>query len=149
MKVTFPKNIKKWILSWMSISVWPINVTVVQLLLVALWVWLALAIFSKLKDNWTAWALIVSIPILLIFIVLAFFKISEMWMLEYLSKIFRNKFFDVQKKFQVNYERNNETEIVIKEAKIDDTATQTVEYKKEDYDAGKKLTEEIEKWDII
>lgn len=66
-------------------------------------------------------------------------------MLEYLSKIFRNKFFDVQKKFQVNYERNNETEIVIKEAKIDDTATQTVEYKKEDYDAGKKLTEEIEK----
>ncbi len=149
MKVTFPKNIKKWILSWMSISVWPINVTVVQLLLVALWVGLALAIFSKLKDNGTAWALIVSVPILIIFIVLAFFKISEMWMLEYLAKIFRNKFFDVQKKFQVNYEKNSDTEIAIKEAKVVDTWTQTVEYKKEDIEAGKKLAEQIEKWDII
>ena len=109
----------------------------------------ALAIFSKLKDNGTAWALIVSVPILIIFIVLAFFKISEMWMLEYLAKIFRNKFFDVQKKFQVNYEKNSDTEIAIKEAKVVDTWTQTVEYKKEDIEAGKKLAEQIEKWDII
>lgn len=149
MKVTFPKNIKKWLLSWFSINIWPLSITIVQLLLVAVWVWIALAIFSKLKDNWTAWALIASVPILIIFLVLAFFKISEMWMLEYLAKIFRNKFFDVQKKFQVNFERNNDTEIAIKESKINESKAQTVEYKKENFEAGEKIVEQIEKWDLI
>jgi len=150
MKVTFPKNIKKWILSGMSISIWPLNITIVQMLLVALWTWLALAAFTSLKDRTSAaWALLFAIPIFVIFIVLAFFKVSEMGMLEYLAKIFRNKFFDVQKKFQINFEKDNETEIAIKEAKQTDTQTQVIEHKSEDLDSWKKITDEIEKSDLV
>lgn len=149
MKVTFPKNIKKWMLSGMSISIWPLNITIVQLLLLALWTWLALAVFTSLKDrSGAAWALLFAIPIFVIFIVLAFFKVSEMGMLEYLAKIFRNKFFDVQKKYQINFEKNNETEIAIKEAEQNDTSTQVIEHKTENLDEWKKIVEDIEKSDL-
>lgn len=150
MKVTFPKNIKKWILSGMAINVWPLSISIVQLLLIALWVWLALAVFSWLKDrSGSAAALLCAIPVLIIFVVLAFFKISEMGMLEYLAKIFRNKFFDVQKKYQINFEKDNETEIAIKEAEQNDTQTQVIEHKSEDTQAWQKMLEDIEKNDLI
>jgi hypothetical protein len=55
-------------------------------------------------------------------------------MLEYVAKIFRNKFFDVQKKYQINFERNNETEIAIKESEQNDSSTQVIEHKTEDID---------------
>jgi hypothetical protein len=55
-------------------------------------------------------------------------------MLEYLAKIVRNKFFDVQKKYQINFEKNNETEIAIKEAKQNDNNTQVIEHKTENLD---------------
>lgn len=58
-----------------------------------------------------------------------------MGMLEYLAKIFRNKFFDVQKKYQINFEKDNETEIAIKEAEQNDTQTQVIEHKSEDTQA--------------
>lgn len=149
MKVTFPKNIKKWMLSGMSINVWPLTITIVQLLLLALGTWLALAVFSGLKDrSGNAWALLFAIPVLVLFIVLAFFKVSEMWMIEYLAKIFRNKFFDVQKKYQINFEKNNETEIVIKEAEQNDSSTQVIEHKTENIDEWKKMAEDIENLDL-
>lgn len=149
MKVTFPKNIKKWMLSGMSISVWPLNISIVQLLLLALGTWLALAVFSGLKDrSGNAGALLFAIPVFVIFVVLAFFKVSEMWMLEYVAKIFRNKFFDVQKKYQINFERNNETEIAIKESEQNDSSTQVIEHKTEDIDEWKKMAEDIENLDL-
>jgi len=136
-------------LSGMAINIWPLSITIVQLLLIALWTWLALAVFSGLKDrSGNAWALLFAIPVFILFLVLAFFKISEMWMLEYLAKIFRNKFFDVQKKYQIDFEKNNETEIAIKEAQQNDWSTQIIEHKSENIDEWKKMAEEIEKSDL-
>lgn len=136
-------------LSGMSINVWPLTISIVQLLLLALGTWLALAVFSGLKDrSGSAWALLFAIPVFVLFIVLAFFKVSEMWMIEYLAKIFRNKFFDVQKKYQINFEKNNETEIAIKEAEQNDSSTQVIEHKTENIDEWKKMAEDIEKLDL-
>lgn len=149
MKVTFPKNIKKGILSWMSLNVWPISITIVQLFLVALWVGLALATFSAVSKTGTkAAGLLFAIPVLIIFIVIAFFKVSEMWILEYISKLVRNKFFDVQKKYQENFEKQNETEISIKEAEQVEQ-TQIIEQKIEDKTKEKDIIKEIEKWWLI
>ena len=66
-----------------------------------------------------------------------------MGMLEYLAKIFRNKFFDTQKKYQENYERQNETEIEIKEAEHSVDNTQTVEQK--DDNLSEDVIKDIEK----
>jgi len=149
MKVTFPKNIKKWILSWMSLNVWPISITIVQLFLIALWVWLALATFSAVsKTSTKAAGLLFAIPVLIIFIVIAFFKVSEMWILEYISKLVRNKFFDVQKKYQENFEKQNATEITIKEAEQTEQ-TQIIEQKIEDKNKEQNMIDEIEKWWLI
>jgi hypothetical protein len=43
-----------------------------------------------------------------------------MGLLQYVAKMFRNKFFDTSKKYQSNFERYNKTEILIKEFKQED-----------------------------
>lgn len=150
MKVTFPKNIKKWLLAGMQLNLWPVSVSVIQLFLLALWVGLSLAIFSALsKSAGTVMWIIFAIPVFVIFIALAFFKISEMWMLEYIAKLFRNKFFDVQKKFQIDFEKNDDTEIAIKEAEQVEERKQVFERKQEDTEQDSKLIDAIEKWDLL
>jgi hypothetical protein len=64
--------------------------------------------------------------------------------LEYISKLVRNKFFDVQKKYQENFEKQNETEISIKEAEQVEQ-TQIIEQKIEDKTKEKDIIKEIEK----
>lgn len=150
MKVTFPKNIKKWLLAGMQLNLWPVTVSVIQLFLLALGVGWALAIFTAVSKTWsTAMWVILAIPVFVFFIAVAFFKISEMWMLEYIAKLFRNKFFDVQKKYQINFERNNKTEITIKEAKQWEEKSQVIERKQEDTQQDAKLVDEIEDSDLF
>lgn len=143
MKVTFPKNIKKWLLSWMNINVWPINLSIVQLFLVALWVGLALAVFQAASKSWsTAMGIVFAIPVLIIFIIIAFFRLSEMNLLEYLSKLLRNKFFDTTKKFQHNFEKDDKITILIKKSKLEDKK-QKIEQK--DNNLNQKVLDSIEK----
>ena len=150
MKVTFPKNIQKWLLAGMQLNLWPVSVSVIQLFLLAVWVGWALAIFTALsKSVGTAIAVIAAIPIFVFSIALAFFKISEMWMLEYIAKLFRNKFFDVQKKYQINFERNNSTDVLIKEWKQTEEKSQAIEYKQDDIQQDSKLANEIEDTDLF
>jgi len=52
--------------------------------------------------------------------VIAFFKISELGLIAFIAKMVRNNFFDTTKKFQINYEKHNPTEIKIKEAKSEE-----------------------------
>jgi hypothetical protein len=42
---------------------------------------------------------------------------SELGLLAFIAKMIRNNFFDTNKKFQVNYEKQNHLDILIKEAK--------------------------------
>jgi uncharacterized membrane protein YccF (DUF307 family) len=55
-----------------------------------------------------------------IFITIAFFKISELSLIPFLAKLVRNNFFDTKKKFQENYERENIVDVAIEESKIGD-----------------------------
>jgi len=147
MKVTFPKNIQKWILSWMTLNIWPISLSIVQLFLVAVWVGLALAVFQTVSKSWStaAWV-IFAVPVLIIFILIAFFKLSEMSLLEYVAKLFRNKFFDTTKKFQNNFEKENKLDILIKESKLEDKK-QKIEQK--DSKMDDELISNIEKGGLI
>ncbi len=147
MKVTFPKNIQKWILAGMTLNLGPISLSIVQLLLTAVWVWLALAVFNAGSKSWStvAWV-IFAIPVLLIFLLVAFFKVSEMSMLEYVAKMFRNKFFDTTKKFQINFEKQNQTDILIKESKWE---IRKQKFEQKDDKLGKGILEEIEDGSLL
>ena len=132
MKVTFPKNIKKWFLSWFSLQIWPFSVSVLQLLLVAAGVWLAVVAFNAWqragsKAAWTAFAVIILIFVLFV----TFFKVSEMNVVQLLAKKIRENFFDVTKKFQSNNEKIDPVKISLKEWEVQETKQQVVEQKKE------------------
>ncbi len=147
MKVTFPKNIQKWLLAWMTLNLGPVSVTIVQLFLLAVWVWLALAIFKTASQSGsTAAGIMFAIPVLAIFIVMAFFKISEMWLLEYIAKLIRNKMYDAPKKFQTNFEKENPVDLIIKKSQIEEKK-QVIEQK--DSKISKDLLEQIEKGGLI
>lgn len=147
MKVTFPKNIKKWLLAGMTLNLWPISLSIIQLFLVAVWVGLALAVFQTVSKTWstTAW-IIFAVPVLVIFLLIAFFQISEMSLLEYIAKLFRNKFFDTTKKFQSNFEKEDKLQILIKESNLEER-TQKIEQK--DSKMWANLISDIEKGGLI
>ena len=42
-------------------------------------------------------------------------NISEMGLLAFIAKLFRNNFFDTTKKYQINYEKRDPTEVKLKE----------------------------------
>ncbi len=132
MKVTFPKNIKKWFLSGFTLSIWPFNISVIQLLFVAAWVWLAVVAFNAWQKAWSKWAWVVfAIIILILVLFVTFFKVSEMNILQFTAKKIRENFFDVTKKFQSNSEKMDPVEIVLKEWKISEDKKQVIEQKKE------------------
>ncbi len=147
MKVPFPKNIKKWILAGMTLNLGPISLSIVQLLLVALWVGIALVTFNGIsKSGSTAAWVVFAIPVLLIFLIIAFFKVSEMNMMQYIAKLFRNKFFDTTKKFQINFEKFDQTKILIKESKWEQKAKK-IEQKDNRLDEG--MLKNIEEGNLL
>jgi len=134
MKVTFPKNIKKWFLSGFTLNIWPFNVSVLQLVMVAMWIWLAVAAFNAWDKAWSKSAWVAFAIIIIVFVLfVTFFKVSEMNIVQLLAKKIRENFFDVTKKYQSNAEKLDSIEIALKEWKIleEDKKKQVVEQKKE------------------
>ena len=132
MKVTFPKNIKKWFLSWFSIPIWPFSISVLQLLLVAMWVWLAMVAFNAAQKAWSKPAWIFFAVLILIFVwFVTFFKVSEMNIVQLLAKKIKENFFDVTKKFQSNNEKLDPVKISLKEWEIQEAKQQIVEQKED------------------
>ncbi len=145
MKVVYPKNIKRWLLAGMTFSIGPLTINVVQMFIIAVGVAAALATFNGISKSWSRilWALI-AIIILIITIVIAFFKVSELWLLAYIAKLIRNNFFDAKKKFQVNYEKKNSMDIMVQEAKTKEEK-QIIEQKENTFDK-QHLTDIEKKW---
>ena len=134
MKVTFPKNIKKWFLSWFSMQIWPFSISVLQLLLVAMWVGLAMVAFNAAQKAWSkAMWIFLAVVIIIVVGFVTFFKISEMNIVQLIAKKIRENFFDVTKKFQSNNEKLDWIEIALKEWEVQDQQAkkQVVEQKKE------------------
>lgn len=143
MKVVYPKNIKRGLLAGMTFSIGPLNISIVQLFVLALGVAFALAAFNGLWKSWSkALGIFAAIIIIIITIVIAFFKVSELWLLAYIAKLIRNNFFDAKKKYQVNYEKNNPLDLMIQESKTKEEK-QIIEQKEKKFD--QKILKDIEK----
>jgi len=145
MKVVYPKNIKKWLLAGMTFNIWPLSISIVQLVVLALGVALALVTFNTVAKSWSKvlW-LLFAVIILIVFLVIAFFKVSELWLLAYVAKLIRNWFFDAKKKRQVNYEKHNSIDILIEQAKIQEEK-RTIEQKDKRFDTN-KIKDIEKKW---
>lgn len=147
MKVVYPKNIKKWLFAGMTFSIGPLSVSIVQLFILAVGVAIALAVFNNFAKGWSrlVW-IIFALFILWIFIVIAFFKISELSLVPFIAKMVRNNFFDTKKKFQENYTRESPVDVIIKESKAGEEK-QIIERKA--WGLSQKNISEIEKWGLV
>ena len=146
MKVMFPQHIKKWFFSGVAISVMGFSVSFVQLIILAIGLVLALWVFSTFSNANAKWTgLVFAIIIFIIFLIIAFFKISELNLLAFIAKKIKDTFLDVSKKFQVNYTKHDPTEVSIAKSK-QEKWKQRIEIK-ESFDVGK--VSEIERWWIL
>lgn len=142
----FPQHIKKWFFSGVAFSVMGFSVSFIQLIVLAVWVVFALWVFSSFSNADAKWTwLVLGVIVFIIFLIIAFFQISELSLLAFIAKKIKDNFLDVQKKFQVNYVRHNPTEITIAKSK-QEKWKQRIEIK-EWFDASKVT--EIEKWWIL
>ncbi len=118
MKVFVPRNIQK---GWfkMNFQMGPISVTLIQLILLAVGMAVALVIWnSMVKSGSTKTvAAVVAVPVFLIFVFIAFFKVSELGLVAFIAKLIRTNFLDAPKKFQDDYERIDPADIAIKKSK--------------------------------
>ena len=132
MKVTFPKNIKKWFLSGFTLNIGPFNISVLQLLMVAMGVGLAMVAFNAWQKAWSkaAW-IFFAILILILVGFVTFFKVSEMNIVQLVAKKIKENFFDVTKKYQSNSEKLDPVKISLKEWEIQEVKQQVVEQKQE------------------
>lgn len=146
MKVMFPQHIKKWFFSWVAFSIMWFSINFIQLIVLAIGAVFALWAFSTFSNSGAKWVWIVfAIIIFLIFVVIAFFNVSELNLLAFIAKKIKDIFLDVSKKFQVNYDKFDQTEIIIAKSK-QEKWKQRIEIK-EDIDLSK--VNEIERGWIL
>jgi len=78
-------------------------------------------------------------------LVIAFFNVSELNLLAFIAKKIKDNFLDVPKKFQMNYNKLDPTEIIIAKSR-QEKWKQRIEIK-EELDVSK--LNEIEKWWLL
>ncbi len=115
MKIFIPKNISRGLFN-MSIQMGPLSLSLVQLFLIAAGLGLSLGVWNILIKQWLdkVTALFFVLPILLIFIVVAFFKFSELTLLPFMGKIIKTYFIDTTKKYQVNFKKIDPADVAEK-----------------------------------
>lgn len=84
-----------------------------------------------------ATAAVFAIPVFIIFVVIAFFNVSEMGLMQFIAKIVRTNMLDTPRKFQDDYQRIDPVDIAIKKAKADDDKKKTNIRKDDDVDEDK------------
>lgn len=146
MKVMFPQHIKKWFFSWIAFSIMGFSISFIQLIILAVWAVFALWTFSTFSNSDAKWLWVVfAVIIFLIFMVIAFFNISELNLLAFIAKKIKDNFLDVPKRFQMNFVKLDPTEVIIAKSR-QEKWKQRIEIK-EELDVSK--IDDIEKWGIL
>lgn len=144
MKVLIPRNIEKGMFN-MNFQIGPLTLSIVQLFILAVGIGAALGIFNFFSraGSRVIW-IIFGVIIFIIFLVIAFFQVSELSLIPFLAKMVRTYFFDTTKKYQVNYEKMDQTQLLIKKVQADEKK-QTIEQKTDNLnqDVVKKVGEDL------
>lgn len=146
MKVMFPQHIKKWFFAWVAFSILWFTVSFIQLIILSIGAVFSLWTFSTFNNSGAKWLwIILAVFIFFIFIVIAFFRVSELNLLAFIAKKIKDNFFDVKKRFQMNYVKLDPIEIIIAKSK-QEKWKQRIEIK-EELDVSK--LNDIEKWWLL
>jgi ABC-type polysaccharide transport system permease subunit len=80
---------------------------VVQLILLAFGMGISLVIRNQLVKNNSSKtiAVMITLPVFLLFVFIAFFKYSELRLHEFIAKMIKTHFLDATLKYQINYEK--------------------------------------------
>ena len=115
MKTYIPKHIKWWMFN-MHLTVWPLTITIIQLFIIAWWTAIALMAWNSLVKNGMdkVVAALLASPILIISIIIAFFRISELSLLPFIAKWIRTSILDEKIKYQINFNNIDPIEVKIK-----------------------------------
>lgn len=118
MKIFIPRNISGWWLN-MNINIGPATVSIPQLMILAIGLWISLAIRNSLvKAGSSKWAAaVLALPFFLICIFIAFFKYSELTLIPFIAKMIRTHFIDTTKKFQVNRDKPDPKSIALSKSR--------------------------------
>ncbi len=102
----------------MHFQLGPLTVSLIQLVLIALGAGTSLMVWNTVVKTGGSKviATLLALPALLLFIVIAFFKVSELPLLPFLAKMRRTRFLDTTKKFQNNTQKLDPMDIMIKES---------------------------------
>lgn len=111
----------------MNFQIGPLNVSLVQLIVLAVGMALALVIWNAMVRGGAgrATAAVFAIPVFIIFIVIAFFNVSEMGLVQFIAKLVRTNMLDTPRKFQEDYERIDPVDVALKMAKSNDNGKKT------------------------
>ena len=114
MKVLFPQHIKKWFFSGFTISILWFNISMIQMFLMAIGVVIALATFSSFsKADAKSLGIVLAVLILMFFIFITFFKVSELNLMAFIAKKVKDVFLDTTQKYQTNMKKYSPTDILI------------------------------------
>jgi len=146
MKVMFPQHIKKWFFAWVAFSILWFSVSFIQLIILSIGAVFSLGTFSTFSNSGAKglW-IFLAILIFMIFIIIAFFRVSELNLLAFIAKKIKDYFLDVPKRYQMNYEKLDPIEILIAKSK-QEKWKQRIEIK-EELDVSK--LNDIEKWWLL
>ena len=132
----FPQHIKKWFFAWAALSVRWFTISFIQLIVLAVGVVCALWVFSTFNRGDAKWVwLVLAIIVFIIFVIIAFFNVSELNLLAFIAKKIKDNFLDVTHKVQVNYVKQDPIEVLISKSK-QEKWKQRIEIK-EELDADK------------
>ena len=97
----------------MNIQLGPFNVTMIQLFIIAWWTALSLSIWQTLVKHWLdkITAFIFILPIVLLTLFIAFFKISELSLIPFITKLLRTYFFDTPVKKYTTFKEVDPIEV--------------------------------------
>lgn len=130
MKAVFPKNIQKGLLSGLNFSIGPLTISLVQLFILAIGIAIALIVFSRFSQTSKVAWIFFAVLIVLFFVLIAFFKVSELNIVAFLAKVIQNHFFDSTKKYQTTFNKVNKIDLMIEKFKIQNSK-QKIDYKTE------------------
>jgi len=147
MKVIFPRNIEKWRIAGVSFQIWPVRITLFQLVWLAIGAAIMLGITNAMIKNGydRIIAIITWLPFLLIAIIIAFFEISEMNLLQFICKMMRTYVFDVPRKRQVNVRQDAPSTFALLKRKQQEKKEEVI-HKRFDTQEARPMTNDLLTW---
>lgn len=141
MKTFYPRNIVSSRFN-LHFTIGPFTISLVQMLIVALWVSLSFAMWNGLVKWWSdkLIAAIITSPIALIAWIIAFFEISELALIPFVAKLIQTYIIDEPRKYQI---------MISKLDPIDTKLKQLSKLEPEHQVSESKTAIDLDKWEQI